>query len=173
VLDKQLSGDGLTNAMLRTTTAPTMLSASIKSNVLPIEAIALVNFRLHPRDSVDDLVSYVKSVVENENVEVRYQEGSGRAASEVSSWDAEGFRVVERAIKEIYPGTVVTPGLMIAGSDSRHYGKVADNAYRFNPFILTKKDFAGFHGTNEQISVENLSRGVQAYIQIIKHGAGE
>ena len=40
LVDSYLSQVPATNAMLRTTTAPTMLSASVKTNVLPIEAIA-------------------------------------------------------------------------------------------------------------------------------------
>ena len=38
LLDSQMSSTPVINAMIRTTTAPTMLNASIKSNVLPIEA---------------------------------------------------------------------------------------------------------------------------------------
>ena len=59
------------NAMVRTTTAPTMLSASIKSNVLPIEAVATVNFRIHPRDSVDSVIQHVSDLLASEDIEVR------------------------------------------------------------------------------------------------------
>jgi len=61
---------------------------------------------------------------------------------------------------------------MIAGSDSKHYGQVADDAYRFNPFTVTQADLTGFHGTNEKISVSNLANGVRAYIRILVNGAG-
>src|SRR5690606_24236175 len=84
VLEKRLSQAPVTNAMLRTTTAPTMLSASIKSNVLPIEAVATVNFRIHPRDSVESVIEHVRSVVETHQVEVRIAEESGNPASIVS-----------------------------------------------------------------------------------------
>lgn len=173
VLDDQLSAQGMTNAMLRTTTAPTMLSASVKVNVLPIEAIAVVNFRLHPRDSVASVVEHVKRVVESEDVEVRVPEGSGRAASQVSDWNSSGFGSVADSIRQIYGEVVITPGLMIAGSDSRHYGKVADNAFRFNPFIVSADDLTGFHGTNESIRVDNFAQGIRIYIQIIKNGSNE
>ena len=55
VLDSQLSSTPVINAMIRTTTAPTMLNGSVKSNVLPIEATALINFRLHPRDTTESV----------------------------------------------------------------------------------------------------------------------
>jgi carboxypeptidase PM20D1 len=171
VIEEQLSAAPFSNAMLRTTTAPTMLSASVKVNVLPIEAIATVNFRLHPRDTVAGLVDYVKAVVEDDNVEVRLTPGAGRSASEVSDWNAAGFGVIRRSIREVYGDVIITPGLMIAGSDSRHYGKVADNAYRFNPMIVGPDDLAGFHGTNEKIGVKNLAQATRTYAQIIRTGS--
>ncbi|TDJ33477.1 MAG: M20/M25/M40 family metallo-hydrolase [Gammaproteobacteria bacterium] len=170
ILEDQLSSVNFSNAMLRTTTAPTMLAGSVKVNVLPIEAIATVNFRIHPRDTVASIVEHVRSVVESENVEVRWPAGSGRAASAVSSWEAPGFAVIERALREVYGEVVVTPGLMIAGSDSRHYGKVADNAYRFNPMVVSQDDITGFHGTNEKIGVQNLAQGVRTYVRILALG---
>lgn len=171
VVEDQLTSETFGNAMLRTTTAPTMLSGSVKTNVLPIEAVATVNFRVHPRDTVKSVVEHVKSVVENGNVEVRLPPGSGRPASSVSSWDTPGFGVIERAVREIYRDVVVIPGLMIAGSDSRHYGKVANDAYRFNPMMVSQEDLIGFHGTSEKISVGNLAQGVRTYVRILELGA--
>ena len=171
ILEDRLAEVPFGNAMLRTTTAPTMLSGSVKINVLPIEAVATVNFRLHPRDTPEGVVEYVKSVVTNENVEVRSPPGSGRAASTVSSWESIGYQVVERSIREVYGEVVVMPGLTIAGTDTRHYSKVADNSYRFNPMIVNQSDLTGFHGSNEKISVANLAQGTRTYVRIVELGA--
>ena len=173
LIDSYLSRIPATNAMLRTTTAPTMLSASIKTNVLPIEAIGTVNFRIHPRNSVEDVFEHVRDLVESENVEVRAMSYSGRPASEVSSWESRGYKVIEKSVQEIFGEVVVVPGLMIAGSDSRHYGKVADDAYRFNPFPLSNEEFAGFHGTNEKIKSKDFIEGIKAYIRIIETGSSK
>ena len=173
LIDSYLSRIPATNAMLRTTTAPTMLSASIKTNVLPIEAIGTVNFRIHPRNSVEDVFEHVRDLVESESVEVRAMPYSGRPASEVSSWESRGYKVIEKSVLEIFGDVVVVPGLMIAGSDSRHYGKVADDAYRFNPFPLSNEEFAGFHGTNEKIKIKDFIEGIKAYIRIIETGSSQ
>jgi carboxypeptidase PM20D1 len=184
LLEDQLSNASSTNAMLRTTTAATMLTGSVKTNVLAIEATATVNFRVHPRDSVQDVIEHVKFIVADENIEVRPLAGSGfgastvtdlelagRGASEVSDKDSAGFRLISQSIKEVYGDVVVTPGLMVAASDSRHYTKVADNSFRFNPMIVTNDDITGFHGTNEKISVANMAQGTRTYMQIIRHGS--
>jgi carboxypeptidase PM20D1 len=60
---------------------------------------------------------------------------------------------------------------MIAGSDSRHCGKVADNAFRFNPMTVTQSDMTGFHGTDERIAVAGMAQGTRTYAQIIRNGA--
>jgi carboxypeptidase PM20D1 len=185
LLEGQLSNAATTNAMLRTTTAPTMLTGSVKTNVLPIEATATVNFRIHPRDSVQDVIDHVKFVVADENIDVRLMGGAGfgastvidaelagRGASEVSDKDSSGFKLVKQSIREVYGDVVVVPGLMVAASDSRHYAKVADNSFRFNPMIVTNEDITGFHGTNEKISVANMAQGTRTYMQIIRHGSG-
>jgi carboxypeptidase PM20D1 len=171
VIDDQLSSLPFGNAMLRTTIAPTMLQASPKVNVLPIEAVATVNFRVHPRDSIESITAHVKGAVENEFVAVRATEGGGRPASEVSDSQSQGFADIARAVREIYGDVIITPGLMIAGSDSRHYAEVADDAYRFNPMTVSQDDLTGFHGTNEKIAVADLAQGIRTYVQIIRNGA--
>ena len=170
VIDSVLSEVTFANAMLRTTTAPTMLSGSVKTNVLPIEAIATVNFRIHPRDSVESVTAYVSDLLASDDLEIRPRGGVN--ASAVSSWESAGYNAIQKSLSEVHGDIVSMPGLMIAGSDSKHYGQVADDAYRFNPFTVTQADLTGFHGTNERISVSNLADGVRAYIRILVNGAG-
>jgi carboxypeptidase PM20D1 len=169
LIERRLSESPFGNAMLRTTTAPTMLSGSPKSNVLPIEAVATVNFRLHPRDTSEHVVDFVKRHVTDDAVSVRVDRAV--EASPVSSWTAPGFTTVADAVRSVYGAVVVIPGLMVAASDSKHYGKIAENSYRFNPMRVTQDDLTGFHGSNEKLSVETLVRAVQTYAVIIQTGS--
>jgi len=169
ILDSQLSSTPVINAMIRTTTAPTMLNGSVKSNVLPIEATALINFRLHPRDTTESVTNHVRRIVGSNDVEVRFL--GGREASEISSWDSPGFKVVSSALEKVYVEIVPVPGLMIAASDTRHYSKIADNSFRFNPFFIVPEDMTGIHGTNESIEVDSFISGIKTYIEIIREGS--
>lgn len=169
MIDSALSDMPVTNAMLRTTTAPTMLSASVKTNVLPIEAVGTVNFRLHPRDTVERVKQYVTSVVNDDRVDVKVRRG--QAASRVSSPVTEGFKQIADAASSTYGQLIVTPGLTIAGTDSKRYEQVADDSYRFNPMIVTTEDTTGFHGTNERISIENMAKATSFYSLLIKNGS--
>jgi carboxypeptidase PM20D1 len=160
-----MSSSPVINAMIRTTTAPTMLNGSIKSNVLPIEATALINFRLHPRDSIEGVTEHVRNAVESEQVEVRLL--GGMEASGISDWQSEGYDIITTSLNKVYGEVVVVPGIMIAASDTRHYSKVADNSFRFNPFSIVPEDMTGFHGTNESIAIDSFVAGIKTYVEII------
>ena len=49
--------------MVRTTAAPTMLKGASASNTLAERAEAVVNFRISPDDTVDDLMAHIKNTV--------------------------------------------------------------------------------------------------------------
>jgi len=159
-----------TDAMLRTSTAPTMLSGSVKENVLPIEATATVNFRVHPRDTPDAVIARVTKVIADERIKVTALRAD--PASRVASVDSLGYRAIETAARRAFGDVVTAPGLTLAGTDSKHYEKVSDNAYRFNPMKITPPDLTGIHGTNERISLDNLVRATRFYIELMKDGAG-
>jgi carboxypeptidase PM20D1 len=169
IIDFQMSSSPVINAMIRTTTAPTMLNGSIKSNVLPIEASALINFRLHPRDSIESVTDHVRRVVGSEEIEVRSL--GGMEASDISSWKSPGFNIVASSLNKTYGDVVSVPGLMIAASDTRHYSKIADNSFRFNPFLIAPEDMTGFHGTNESIETNSFVIGIKTYVEIIRKGS--
>ena len=166
LIERELAKSPASNAMLRTTTAPTMLSGSVKENVLPIEATATVNFRLHPRDTPERVIDYVKNTIADDRVSITMLRGYG--ASRVAAVDSPAFRAMANAVRQVYGDAVVAPGITIAGTDSRYYETVADNAYRFNPMMISAQDLAGFHGTNERLSLENLVRATRFYIELIK-----
>ena len=94
--------------------------------------------------------------------------GKASNASPLAGIDTPAFRAMADAVRRNYGEVVVAPGLTIAATDSRHYGLVSDNAYRFNPMMITPQDLTGFHGTNERLSVENLVRATRFYIDLLQ-----
>jgi carboxypeptidase PM20D1 len=115
---------------------------------------------------VDSVVAHVKNAVEAKNVEIRV--GDSRDASAVSDHHSEGFKLIYAATRSEFGSVVVAPGLMVAASDTRHYGEIADNSFRFNPMIVTQAEIAGFHGTNERVSTEGLLKGVRTYVRLLR-----
>ncbi|MEM1375060.1 MAG: M20/M25/M40 family metallo-hydrolase [Pseudomonadota bacterium] len=167
LLESELSKANTTNALLRTTTAPTMLRGSPQENVLAAEAVATVNFRIHPRDTIADVISHVEAVIDDPRVRVVARE-HGRDASPVSSAEAAGYAAIRDAALAVYDEVIVVPGLTIAATDVRHYGVLADDAYRFIPLLFGPSDVARLHGDNERVGVAEMAKMVQAYRAIFE-----
>jgi carboxypeptidase PM20D1 len=168
IVERGLSSSPAMNASMRTTIAPTMLSASPKENVLPIEARATINLRLHPRDTPESVEQHFNNVLEGfDDVTVKVLHGNN--ASPVASSTSAGFQSLAASVRAVFGDVIIVPGITVAATDSRHYVSVSDNAYRFNPMQVGTEDIAGFHGTNERVSVENLGKAVQFYQSVISN----
>ncbi|MEO1642292.1 MAG: M20 family peptidase [Pseudomonadota bacterium] len=158
------------NAMIRTTTAPTMLVGSAKENVLAQRATAIVNFRIHPRDTEDDIINHVERVTRHiDGLTIKRGTSGirGAGASPVSPINNRAFAVLHAVAEDATGGASVAPGLVLGATDSRYANAITDNVYRFMPAIMTLEETRGFHGTNERISVENMGRMARGYTQII------
>ena len=174
LVQKQFESAASTNALLRTTTALTMLHAGNKENVLPGVAEATINFRLLPGDSMASVLERVKGQVAqtlgSDKFEL-YALPGGNEATPVTSTAAEPYRLINRTIREVFPGVLVAPGLFLAGSDSVHFLGLSDHVFRFSPVRVTPQDVSRLHGTNERISVDNLAELVRFYHRLLTIGA--
>ncbi len=171
MLRQRMEGNPAARALLGTTIAPTMMEGGSRPNVLPGEASAMINFRIHPRDSAADLLRRARqSVADLEGVTVEWAE-EPREASPISSAEASSYALIAALSGAILPDAPVAPGLVLAGTDSRHYAGVAENVYRFQPILLTAEDLEMPHGLNERLSVANFERMIRFYIGLMEAGA--
>ena len=69
------------------------------------------------------------------------------------------------------PEVVVAPGLLVAGTDSKHYLPLTEATYRFLPIRLTGEDLQRIHGTNERIAIDNYAEVISFYAQLIRNSA--
>ncbi len=170
VVKKQLEAGASTNAMLRTTTALTIVNAGNKENVLPGVADATVNFRLLPGDTRAGVMAHVKQTVGSERFELSMLPGATEP-SKVAPTDSASYRLIERTVRELFPGTIVAPGLMVGGTDSQHFENVSDHIYKFSPVRARPEDLPRFHGTNERISAANLAELIRFYHRLVEQAA--
>lgn len=156
------------NALIRTTTAPTIFDGGVKDNVLPTTASAKINFRILPGETIQSVTKYVQNTIGDPRVSVAVNEAEfGQNPSPISDESTFGFRVIQKSIREIFPGTVVTPALVIGATDSRHYQPVSAQIYRFQPIQINLDDTKRFHGIDERISIENYQQAIRFYRQLI------
>ena len=157
------------DALIRTTTAPTMFEGSVKDNVLPSHARAVVNFRILPGDSVAGVLAHVQHAVRDDRVKIGVYGDMQSEASLVSSIDSPAYATVEKTIREVFPDVVVAPDLLTGASDARNYHAFSSNVYGFNPLVLSAETLEGFHGTNERVSVDAYGRAIRWVIRLLQN----
>ena len=160
------SSGGEMNALVRTTTAFTMMEGSNARNVLPTEASLVSNMRLNPADSVASAAAYLKKTVADDSVEISVLESNEPSA--ISETNCESWNKVAASVAETWKGCIVTPYLMVQCSDSRHYGKISNHVYRFSAMDLTAEERKSIHGNNEKIRLDCIARSVEFYIRLLK-----
>lgn len=163
-----MKADPRSAAQIRTTIAPTMLKAGVKENVLPPEAEGVINFRLHPRDTIESVTAHVTAAIDDGEVSIAPLPGA-REASTVSNMKGAAYGLLASEIAKSFPDALVAPNLTVAGTDSRHYLPLTQNVFRFIPLRVTGEELAGFHNTNERVRVQSLAEAIGFYRALMQN----
>jgi len=153
-------------AMLRTTTATTVIKGGTKTNVLANCVKAYVNHRIHPNESIESVIERDKKTINDSRVTVTAFDME-IPPSPVSSITNRQFGWIEKCVSEVFHNPT-TCSIMIGNTDTRWYWDLSDSIYRFSPVELNIKDLGMFHGIDERLSVDGMSRIVQYYLELIK-----
>jgi len=170
LMARALSNQPATNALIRTTTAPTIISAGNKDNVLPKTATATVNFRIVPGETVTDIIAHLKYVINDERVQVLpIPGGLAKNASPISKIDTPGWKYITKAIAQVLPEALAVPYLTVGATDARYFYPFSDSVYRYIPYTLTKPDLARIHGLNERVAIKDYQTSISFFYNLIKN----
>lgn len=159
LVKRQLAADPKTNAMVRTTTAVTVMQGGVQENVVPQQARASVNFRMLPGTDEEDVLAHVRRVIDDEGIALEL--GTVTHPPAPAEVDGPVFEGIARAVRTVYDDAVVVPALLYGATDSRHYGDLTNNVYRFHGLRLPVDDVSGFHGTNERVQVASYAKAIE------------
>jgi carboxypeptidase PM20D1 len=169
---RTLTSSPTTNAMVRTTTAVTIFQAGTKDNVLPSHARAVINFRIHPGDSIAGVLAHVRRVVDDPRVEAGLVGRFSAEPSAVSGTESEAFRTLERSVRSVVPSALVAPYLVVVVTDSRYFADLCRDVFRFLPLRLGPGDLERIHGTNERIAIRDYEQAIRIYRRLLVDAAG-
>jgi len=169
MLERMLTKTPSVNALMRTTTALTIVHAGVKDNVLPGTASATVNFRLLPGDTLASVEQHMHKVIGNDRIRISPDGDFNTEASRVARLDGAPYAALNRTIRQVFPDVIVAPGLMIGATDSRYFDGMSDSVLKFGPVRARPEDLPRFHGTNERMSVKGYADMIRFYHQLLKN----
>jgi acetylornithine deacetylase/succinyl-diaminopimelate desuccinylase-like protein len=162
--------DRLHAAMVRTTFAVTMLKGSAKSNVIPPEASAGIDCRMLAGDDPQEIVGWVRRVIDDDRVEVMIT-GEPKIPN-LSPPDTELYKALADALRRRAPGTVVAPEVLVAFTDNWVFRRCGLHGYGWSPFVLDDGEWHRVHGNDERLSLENIRAGARCYVEMLLDIAG-
>lgn len=172
----RLSAYPLYNARMRTTCVVTRFEAGFANNALPREAQAVVNCRILPGHSAEEVRQVLARVVADPSVAVRYLDALGnahdtapeRVAPAPAPLRPDVMSGLRKTAAAIWPDMVIVPGMATGSSDGIYTSEAGMPTYGISGLAIDGNDGAGIHGLNERVRVESYFRGVDFYYNYLK-----
>ncbi len=152
-LVNEMEKDKSSNALIRTTMVPTILQAGVKDNVIPGLAKAIVNTRIMPGQSTDEVEAFMTKQLNDKRIILKRLNDpihNGPAAS----YESVAYKKVEAATYLVVKDVIPVPFLSVGATDSKSFQGIADGVIKFSP----STDLKGYHGIDERITITDLER---------------
>lgn len=144
------------NALLRTTCVATRLEAGHANNALPQTARAVVNCRILPGHSADEVKATLERVVDDERIAVQALEID--IASPLLPIDPALREAAEQITARMHPGVPVVPSMSTGATDSKYFRAAGIPAYGISGLFIDVDDVRA-HGKDERIGVADFLDG--------------
>ena len=152
------------NALIHHTITPTVLVGSAKTNVIPREATAQLDCRLLPGESPDEFLALLGRVIDDVNVVVEpllsFLLGLASGLR-----PRPGHPPARRDPLRLGP---VIPSIIPGFTDAHYFRERGIASYGFVPFVLDETDARTVHGIDERVSLENLRRGPELLVALLR-----
>jgi acetylornithine deacetylase/succinyl-diaminopimelate desuccinylase-like protein len=177
--DKQaitrLSRDPRDNANLRTTCVATRLEAGHANNALPQRAQAVVNCRILPGHSLEEVRQGLIAVLGNANIVVRYLAIDGKVADKAPAetglppqpLDPEVIGVLQKTVDSVWPKLIVIPTMDRGASDGVYTEPAGMPTYEFDGVAIDREN-DGRHGRDERVGIQAFYTANEFFYRLIK-----
>lgn len=162
----KMSGGEL-NALIRTTCSFTQMEGSKGINVIPPNATMCANLRLIPGETKASAEAYLRKQIKDKDIQLTVLEGEEPSPTSVAS--GEAWDKIVYAVKGTWDNTIVSPYLMFACSDAKHWSRISNKVYRFSAMALSSEERATIHGNDEKIPLDTVKKSVEFYLRLMKN----
>src|SRR5581483_10845941 len=146
---------------------PTILTAGYRYNVIPSEAKATLDVRLHPDEDQSKFLDQLRAVIDDPTIEVRWARDRYRPAG-ASRLNTELYTALEAEVKKHY-GVDLLPTMSTGASDKANVRSKGVQCYGVGPAIDREDDGKGFgaHSDRERILASELHRFVRFQYDVV------
>lgn len=166
VIKKAMESNADTAAMIRSAIIINGYEATPVGGATPETATATVKVRIAPQDTLEEILAHIKKVV-GKDISVEVTDKSVPPA--ISDYKTQAFDYIKETVQKVFPDVGVSPFILNAGTDSRHFAKICDKIYRFGAFRLDDDLFATVHSANERMPVKDFMKMVEFYTELMKN----
>jgi len=164
--DEIAERDAELNTMLRTSVSPTMLSAGMKVNVIPNQAVAQIDVRRLPTETRQEIEARFRAAINDPAVTISKEPGQDMPSTEPSSLTTALYLAMEKVFREQSRDAVVVP-FMSRGATDGSYLRQKGMAVYGVPIFVREGGESRAHGNDERISPSNLARGTELLWKIV------
>jgi acetylornithine deacetylase/succinyl-diaminopimelate desuccinylase-like protein len=153
------------NSMLRTTCVATQLEGGHAPNALPQLAVANVNCRILPDDSLANVQRVLQTVAADEQVKISVAQDGGRAPS--SPLRPDVMKAFSHITDTMWPGVITVPTMATGASDGKYLRAAGIPTYGVQGFFLDRDDVRA-HGRDERMPVRSFYEGQTFLYELVK-----
>ncbi|MDP9204686.1 MAG: M20/M25/M40 family metallo-hydrolase [Gemmatimonadota bacterium] len=167
---KRLSISPIFNAQLRTTCVPTMIEGGHAPNALPQRARAVVNCRLLPGDTPEQIRAELVRLVADTSIHVTGIDEPRAGPAGESPLVPEVLAPVEKVTRQFWPGVPVIPQMETGATDGAFLRAAGIPTYGVSGVFLDIDDIRA-HGRDERIMVQSFYDGVEYIYALVREFA--
>jgi acetylornithine deacetylase/succinyl-diaminopimelate desuccinylase-like protein len=171
----RLSAQPSFNSNFRTTCVATRLSAGHANNALPQSAQAIVNCRIFPGHSPEEIRHSLIDLFADPKLTVKFVSDAGDISDSAPDRKSiippapiqEVFEPLTRLSQAIWPGVPVTPEMEDGASDSIYFAQAGYACYGFSAIALERDDVRA-HGQDERLPVDSYWKSLDFFYAFSK-----
>ena len=153
------------NAQLRTTCVATRLEGGHADNALPQLARAMVNCRILPGQTVEDVQKQLERVFADPKVVVTAT--ARDTGSDASPLNKELVAAIEKLTAKFWPGIPAVPTMSSGATDGRFLRNIGIPTYGHSGLASDIFDVRA-HGKDERVSIQAMFEGEQYLYELVK-----
>jgi acetylornithine deacetylase/succinyl-diaminopimelate desuccinylase-like protein len=153
------------NAIIRTTSVATLLSAGHAENALPQSARAIVNCRMLPDDNPDNVLAGLQQAVADSQITITRL--NQPFLSPLSPLRKDVMDAVESQIRVMWPEVIVTPVMSTGATDGKYLRRAGIPVYGISGMFGDPDDIRA-HGQDERILTSEFYSGVEFMYGLMK-----